>query len=65
MPAPLRGSSAGRAATLTMRPPPAGTIAFTAARQHRKQEVRLLSICAISAVLSMSVILAAAKPPAI
>ena len=42
MPAPRRGSSAGRAATLTMRPPclPA-SMALTAARQHRKHDTRL------------------------
>ena len=39
--APL--SSAGRAATLTMRPPwPAASIAFTAARQQRKQGVEIV-----------------------
>ena len=53
MPAPERGSSAWREATLTMRPP-FFFMALTAARQHRKQDMRLLSICAISAALSVS-----------
>src|SRR6476659_6602495 len=39
--APLRHSSAGRAATLTMRPPfPVAAIALTAAAEHRKALTR-------------------------
>src|SRR5215475_13364553 len=45
IPAPDRHSRAGRAATLTMRPPwPPATMAFTAARQQTKHETKLLSI---------------------
>jgi hypothetical protein len=47
-----------------MRPPPLVSMAFTAARQHRKHETRLLSIWAINAALSVSATLPAAKPPA-
>ena len=64
MPAPVRHSSAGRAVTLTMRPPPAASMAFTAARQHRKHETRLPSICAINVTLAVSATLPGAKPPA-
>src|SRR5262245_65366891 len=65
IPAPDRHSNAGRAATLTMRPPwPPATIAFMAAWQQTKHEMRLLSISAMSAFLSVSPTLPAAKPPA-
>src|SRR6516164_11171524 len=49
MPAPLRHSSAGRAATLTMRPPVRMTL--RAARQHRNVVTKFISRCVIRSVL--------------
>ena len=65
MPAPVRHSSAGRAATLTIRPPaPVCVMALTAARQHRNAVTRLMSICVIRSALLVSAIADMAKPPA-
>ncbi len=48
MPAPARHSSAGRVATLTMRPPPAVRVmALTAARQQRNAVTKFISIWCI------------------
>ena len=64
------GRHAGAAAPFQRRPrrdiddAAAAFMAFTAARQHRKHDTRLLSICAISAALSVSATLPMAKPPA-
>src|SRR6516162_2212573 len=68
--APLRGSRAWSAATLTMRPPgrPSALprrIAVTASRQQRKQLTRLSSIIRRSNSPLVSVSGAKAKPPAI
>ena len=67
MPAPLRHSSAARAATLTMRPPAPvllRVMAFTAARQHSAQLTKFMSICCRSVATLVSRSGAAAKPPA-
>ena len=64
--APLRGSRAWSAATLTMRPPALPRrIAVTASRQQRKQLTRLSSISRRSNSPLVSVSGAKAKPPAI
>ena len=65
MPAPLRHSSAGRAATLTMRPPaPVRAMALTAARQHRKAVTKFMSTCCIRSDRVVSATGFMAKPPA-
>ena len=65
MPAPVRHSSAGRAATLTMRPPaPVLAIALTAARQHRNAVTKFMSTCCIRSALVVSATGDMAKPPA-
>src|SRR5215468_5491570 len=64
--APVRGSRAWRAATLTIRPPAfPRRIAATASRQQRKQLTRLSSISRRSSSPLVSVSGAKAKPPAI
>ena len=66
MPAPARHSSAGRVATLTMRPPsPVRVMALTAALQQRKAVTKFISTCCIKSAFVVLPTGAMAKPPAI
>ena len=72
MPAPRRGSSAGRAATLTIRPPraPPGPgacrlrNAAMAAAEHKKHDSAFMRNCAMKSAAAVSPTGAMAKPPA-
>ena len=64
MPAPARHSSAGRVATLTMRPPaPVRVMAMTAARQQRNAVTKFISSCFIKSDFVVLATGAMAKPP--